>query len=40
MQKKLRPGDEIVSLDGYGLHRDDLWQLEYYLDSGKSDRKA
>lgn len=31
-EQKLHPGDQVVSLDGYGLHRDDLWQLEYYLD--------
>jgi len=30
-EQKLHPGDEVVSLDGYSLHRDELWQLEYYL---------
>jgi carboxyl-terminal processing protease len=29
--QKLHPGDQVVSLDGYALHRQDLWQLEYYL---------
>ena len=29
--KKLRPGDQVLSLDGYTLNRNDLWQLEYYL---------
>jgi carboxyl-terminal processing protease len=29
--QKLRPGDQVLSLDGYALHRPDLWQLEYYL---------
>jgi carboxyl-terminal processing protease len=30
--QKLRLGDQILSLDGYGVNREDLWQLEYYLD--------
>ena len=29
--KRLRPGDQVVTLDGYTLNRKDLWQLEYYL---------
>jgi len=29
--KKLHPGDQVVTLDGYTLNRTDLWQLEYYL---------
>lgn len=29
--QKLRPGDQVVTLDGYTLNRQDLWQLEYYL---------
>lgn len=29
--QKLRVGDQILSLDGYGVNREDLWQLEYYL---------
>lgn len=29
---KLHPGDQVLSLDGFSLNRDDLWQLEYYLD--------
>ena len=28
---KLRPGDQVLTLDGYGLRRKDLWQLQYYL---------
>jgi C-terminal processing protease CtpA/Prc len=31
-EQKLHPGDEVVSLNGYKLNRDDLWQLEYYLE--------
>lgn len=29
--KKLHLGDEILSVDGYKVSREDLWQLEYYL---------
>lgn len=29
--QKLHPGDQVLSLDGYTLNRNDLWQLEYYL---------
>jgi carboxyl-terminal processing protease len=29
--QKLHIGDQVVSLDGYGVNRKDLWQLEYYL---------
>src|SRR5208282_2425432 len=29
--KKLRPGDQVQSLDGFAVNRKDLWQLEYYL---------
>ncbi|HEV8383653.1 MAG TPA: S41 family peptidase [Candidatus Acidoferrales bacterium] len=29
--KKLHPGDQILSLDGYTINRKDLWQLEYFL---------
>jgi C-terminal processing protease CtpA/Prc len=29
--QKLRHGDQVVTLDGYTLNRQDLWQLEYYL---------
>jgi C-terminal processing protease CtpA/Prc len=29
--QKLHPGDQVLSLDGYALNRNDLWQLEYYL---------
>jgi C-terminal processing protease CtpA/Prc len=28
---KLHIGDQVVSLDGYGVNRKDLWQLDYYL---------
>src|SRR5579863_866025 len=29
--KKLHPGDQVMTLDGFGINRKDLWQLEYYL---------
>jgi Peptidase family S41 len=29
--QKLRLGDQVLSLDGYTVNREDLWQLEYYL---------
>jgi C-terminal processing protease CtpA/Prc len=29
---KLHPGDQVLSLDGFSVNRDDLWQLEYYFD--------
>lgn len=29
--QKLRVGDQILSLDGYAVNREDLWQIEYYL---------
>jgi len=28
---KLHIGDQVVSLDGYGVNRKDLWQLDYFL---------
>jgi C-terminal processing protease CtpA/Prc len=31
--EKLHAGDQILSLDGYGLKRKDMWQLEYFLNS-------
>ena len=30
---KLHPGDQVLTLDGYGLKRKDMWQLEYYLNA-------
>jgi len=30
---KLKPGDEIVSLEGYSVNRKDLWTLNYSLDA-------
>lgn len=29
--QRLRLGDQVLSLDGYTVNREDLWQLEYYL---------
>lgn len=29
--QKLHLGDQILFLDGYAVNREDLWQLEYYL---------
>jgi C-terminal processing protease CtpA/Prc len=29
--QKLHPGDQVISLDGFGVNRKDLWQLEYFL---------
>ena len=29
--QKLHIGDQVVSLDGFGINRKDLWQLEYFL---------
>lgn len=29
--QKLHPGDQVLSLDGFGVNRKDLWQLEYFL---------
>lgn len=29
--KKLHPGDQVMTLDGFGINRKDLWQLEYFL---------
>jgi C-terminal processing protease CtpA/Prc len=29
--KKLHPGDQVMTLDGFGINRKDLWQLEYYV---------
>ena len=29
--QKLHLGDQVLSLDGYAINREDLWQLEYYL---------
>src|SRR5579859_1048897 len=30
-EKKLHPGDQVQSLDGFAVNRKDLWQLQYYL---------
>jgi C-terminal processing protease CtpA/Prc len=30
-EQKIRPGDQILSLDGYKVGRDDISQLQYYL---------
>ena len=32
-EKKLHPGDQVVSLGKFAVNRGDLWQLEYYLNS-------
>jgi len=29
--EKIHPGDQVISLDGYGVARKDIWQLQYYL---------
>lgn len=29
--QKLRVGDQVLALNGYSVNRNDLWQLEYYL---------
>jgi C-terminal processing protease CtpA/Prc len=29
--QKLRLGDQVLSLDGYTVNREDIWQIEYYL---------
>jgi len=29
---KLHLGDQVLSLDGFSVNRNDLWQLEYYLE--------
>ncbi len=30
-EKKLQPGDQVVTLGKFAVNRKDLWQLEYYL---------
>ena len=30
-EQRVHPGDQIIFLDGYAISRDDLWQLDYYL---------
>jgi C-terminal processing protease CtpA/Prc len=30
-EQKVHVGDQIISLDGYAVGRNDLWQLDYYL---------
>jgi C-terminal processing protease CtpA/Prc len=29
--QKLHPGDQVLTLNGFGVNRKDLWQLEYFL---------